>query len=85
MGIMSRGWESKDVESQQEQREADKRAATAPKLTPAQQATAQRRAALELDRIRMRREIAAATHPRHRQQLEAALAHVEAEMAKLQS
>jgi hypothetical protein len=80
---MSRGWESTDVESQQEQRESDRREAAKPRLTPEQQAAAHRRAALELDRTRIVNEIAATQHPRRRQQLEAALEHLDSELAKV--
>ena len=80
---MARGWESKDVEAQLEERESARAEAAAPKLTAEQQEAARRRAALGLDRIRIERELALATHPRRRAQLEAALAHLDAELAKI--
>jgi hypothetical protein len=81
---MSRGWESKDVESQQEQRAEDKRAAAeASKLTAEEAELQRKRGPLELDRTRIQRELAATGHPRRKAQLEAALAHLDAELAKL--
>jgi hypothetical protein len=80
---VARGWESKDVESQVEDRKAERKAAAAPKLTAAEQEVARKRAAIELDRVRITKEIAATQHERRRQQLEAALKHLDRELAKL--
>ena len=80
---MARGWESKDVEDQVERREAEKLAAAAAKLTAEEAELARKRGPLELDRTRVMRELAATKHPRRRAQLEAALAHLNAELAKL--
>jgi hypothetical protein len=81
---MSRGWESKDVESQQEQRAEDKRVAEAASKVTADEAELQRkRGPLELDRTRILREIEATGHPRRKAQLEAALKHLEEELGKL--
>jgi len=80
---MSRGWESKSVESQME--EAALRRA-APKQTPP---TADEirlkveRESLELSLKRVRADLEAATHPRRREQLESALRHLEAKLAQL--
>ena len=81
---MSRGWESKDVESQQEQRAEEKRAAAEASKLSAEEAELQRkRGPLELDRTRVIRELAATEHPRRKAQLEAALKHLDEELAKL--
>lgn len=77
---MSRGWESKDVESQQDQAEARKRERGAKPPSPAEL----QRESLRLTRARVEADLARARHPRHRQQLEAALAHLDAELAKIQ-
>jgi hypothetical protein len=80
---MSRGWESKSVESQME--EAALRRA-APKRTPptAEQVRIRaERESLELSRKRVLADLEAATHPRRREQLESALRHLEDKIAKI--
>jgi hypothetical protein len=80
---MSRGWESKSVESQME--EAALRRA-APKQTPptAEQVRIKaERESLELSRKRVLADLAAATHPRRREQLESALKHLEDKLARI--
>ncbi|MBM3740126.1 MAG: hypothetical protein FJW39_30590 [Acidobacteria bacterium] len=76
---MARGWESKDVESQVEQAEAERRAAQ--RQTPT--AADLQRESLLLTRARVVRDLDAARHPRHRAQLEAALQHLDGEIARL--
>ena len=74
---MARGWESKDIESQQELREQARQ--------PLRLITAQdhERLSLELTRKRVANDLDRATHPRHRQQIEGALAHLDAQIALL--
>ena len=74
---MARGWESKDIESQQELREEARK--------PVRMITAQdqERHSLELTRKRVANDLDRATHPRHRQQIEGALAHLDAQIALL--
>jgi hypothetical protein len=74
---MARGWESKDIESQQEQREAARKAA------PVMSAREQQLLSLELTRKRVAADLARTTHPRHRYQVEDALAHLDAQIAEL--
>jgi len=79
---VARGWESKSVEEQQAQ------AATAsdqarPRLTPAQLASQRHAEGLALSRKRLRQQLEAAQNPRHRQMLEAALAELDAQIARL--
>ncbi|MBM3793799.1 MAG: hypothetical protein FJW31_06970 [Acidobacteria bacterium] len=82
---MARGWESKDAESQRElAEEAARNLREAAAMTPDQRDKASRREGLLSQRSRVATDLARATHPRHRSQLEAALAHVDAELAKLQ-
>ena len=82
---MSRGWESKDVESQQEQALADRRDRQVARSASEELMKLQKqRDSLQLSRVRVQSDLSRASHPRHRQQLEAALAHVDAELAKLQ-
>jgi len=80
---MARGWESKDIESQQELAEERRRVAAQPRLSGAERERAAQRDSLEVQRRRITSEIARARHPRHQQQLEQALAHLDAELAKL--
>jgi hypothetical protein len=68
---VARGWESKSVESQQEDR-ARREAATGP-ATPEEAARLARRRTLELARARAAADLAAARSPAHRAMLEAAL------------
>jgi hypothetical protein len=79
--VMARGWESKSVEQQQElaTSEAEQRK---PQLSPAQISAEQRRQALQLSRQRILQQLEVASNPRHRQMLEAALADLEAQLAR---
>ena len=80
---MSRGWESKDVESQMEEAAA-RRAATRQAPRTAEQVRLQsERQSLELSRTRVLKDIEAATNPRRREQLEAALLHLDRKLADL--
>ena len=74
---MARGWESKDIESQQELREQARQPV---RIITAQD---QERHSLELTRKRVANDLDRATHPRHRQQIEGALAHLDAQIARL--
>jgi hypothetical protein len=81
---MARGWESKDVESQQdlaEQRERDKERT---KLTPEQLALQSKLESLQLDRTRLLHDLANARHPRHAEMVRQALEHIEKRLAALQ-
>ena len=70
---MARGWESKDVESRQEEAlNKDKN----PPATPEELQKRARLHSLELDRTRLERELSKATHPRHVAMIRAALDHV---------
>jgi hypothetical protein len=72
---MARGWESKAIESQQEDaRGAKKPAASSPQIDPA-------RRALELARARVLADLERAIQPAHRQMLERALADLDAKLA----
>jgi len=74
---MSRGWESKDVESQQAEREARE------KSVPPPNERERKRAILELALKAAWRDLGAARHSRHREILTKGIAHLEAELAKL--
>ena len=71
---MARGWESKAIESQQDDaRGAKKPRGSAPQVDPARQA-------LQLARARVIADLERATQPAHRQMLERALADLDAKL-----
>jgi hypothetical protein len=75
---MARGWESKSVELQQEEASTPK---TRPvPLTPQQAAVENRRRGLLLSRQRVVQQLEAASNPRHRQMLVAALAELDGQL-----
>lgn len=78
---MARGFESKDVEFQQAERERGRE--TRPGLTPEQRAVASRRETLSMSLVRLRADLARARRPAHRSMLEQAIATLEAELASL--
>jgi hypothetical protein len=80
---MSRGWESKDVESQMEEAASKRSAARRPPLTAEQLRLQTERNSLELSRTRVLKDLETTTHPRRREQLEAALRHLDAKLAQL--
>jgi hypothetical protein len=80
---MARGWESKDIESQQELREAERRARAEKQPTAEELQRRVARESLELSRSRVASDLERATHQRRREQLRAALEHLERELAEL--
>jgi hypothetical protein len=80
---MSRGWESKDVESQMEEAAARRAAAHQTPPTAEQIRLQSERQSLELSRTRVLRDLETATNPRRREQLEAALQHLDRKLAEL--
>ncbi len=81
---MARGWESKSVESQMETaQERRARKQTETDLSAEQAQLRQDRDSLLLSMTRVRQELEAATHPRRREQLEAALRHLEEKLAQV--
>jgi len=73
--MMARGWESKAIESQQDDaRGAKKPSRPTPQVDPA-------RGALELARARVLADLERATHLPHRRMLEQALADLDAKLA----
>ena len=79
---MARGWDSKDVESQLELAEAARRARGVAKKAAEDAVVDARREGLELSRRGVLRDLEAAKHPRHRQQLERGLAFLDEEIKK---
>ena len=83
---MARGWESKSVESQMEtaeERRTRPQAETA--LTPEQARLRVERESLSLSIKRVEQDLQSAPHPRRREQLEAALLHLQQKLADLGS
>jgi hypothetical protein len=77
---MARGFESKSVASQQDEKDAVRPATSAPQGDPAAIA---RRRRLELSRADTLRQLAVATAPLHRQLLERALVALDQELGGL--
>jgi hypothetical protein len=79
---MARGWESKDVESQVANRENMAAPGKAPK-TQDQAEKDRERANIELSRKHVLNDLETATNPNHKKTLEAALAHLDQQLQKL--
>ena len=78
---MARGFESKSVESQQE--EAQRSKTFRPPLSPEAQAREARRAGLELALARTQAELGAACRPAHREMLQLRLEAIRAQIEDL--
>jgi hypothetical protein len=78
---MARGWESKSIESQQD--DAARAKEVKPALTAAQREVLERRRTLELSRTRLTDDLSRATAPAHRRMLERALAEIDAQLGSL--
>ena len=78
---MARGWESKSIESQQD--DAERRKAPGPALSASEQAKSRQRATLELTRARLADDLRLATAIPHRRMLEHALAEISAQLELL--
>jgi hypothetical protein len=79
---MARGWESKAVESQQEEAARERTQTRA--LTTDQRVLAERRRTLELTRARTAADLSRATAPRHRTLLEHSLVAIDEQLAELE-
>ena len=81
---MAPGWESKDVESQVEDRNivAENSGNKAKKTVEDMQREMEKRGLL-LSRKRVANDLETATHPNHRKSLEAALEHLDKKIAEL--
>jgi hypothetical protein len=81
---MARGWESKSVESQIEAAAELRKSAAAKAAWTADQIARQReRESLELSRTRVMHDLERATNPRYRDQLMAAMHHLDEKLAAL--
>jgi hypothetical protein len=79
--VVARGWESKSVESQQD----DARSGTEPKsrLTQEQREAQARKEGLKLSRSRILEQLHSAENPRYRKTLEQALAVLDEQIAQI--
>ena len=80
---MARGWESKEVEAQMEAAAAQRAQERRIPQTEEQIRRERERESLELSRKRVLKDIETATHERYRQQLEAALKHLDERLKEL--
>lgn len=80
---MARGWESKDVESQVEDRKIVADHSEKAKKTAEDMQKEMERKGLVLSRTRIVNDLETATHPNHRKSLEAALEHLDKKIAEL--
>jgi hypothetical protein len=80
---MARGWESKDVESQVEDRKIVADNSARVQKSPEDLRRETERRGLALSRTRIVNDLESATHPNHRKSLEAALEHLDKKIAEL--
>jgi hypothetical protein len=79
---VARGWESKSVEQQQEERSAQPKNPRAP-ISPEHQQRNRKREGLLLSRGRLIQQLQAATNPRHRGMLEQSIAELDRQLSSL--
>jgi hypothetical protein len=82
---MARGWESKSVESQQDEAGREKLSTPSRELTPEERTTDERRRTLLLARARTSSDLEIATRPAQRQMLLLGLAAIDSELASLEA
>jgi hypothetical protein len=78
---VARGWESKSIESQQEDAQAAR--ARKPALTPAERDRAQKRTSLQLSLARAQAELQAACQPAYRDMLRMKVETLQQQLAEL--
>ena len=88
---MARGWESKSVEQQQEEMAEQRKSArekngspVSPTPPPNEQQRNRKREGLLLSRRSLAQQLQAASHPRHRQMLEQAIAEVDRQLSSFE-
>ena len=80
---MARGWESKSVEQQQEER-LEQRKGEPPVVSAEQRERNRKREGLALSRKRLAQQLEAASNPRHRQMLAEALVELDRQLASFE-
>ena len=78
---MARGWESKSVEQQQEERSEQSPRSVRTPLSPDQQQRNRKNEGMLLSRQRLTQQLQAACNPRHRQMLERAIAELDSQLS----
>ncbi len=81
---MARGWESKSVEDQIGDAQAEKDARSKPFLSPEEREQQTRKQSLLLSRAQILSRMKLARQARYRAQLDAALAHVDAQLREFE-
>lgn len=81
---MAKGWESKSVEAQQEDSKTKTSGKSKVQLTSAQVENRRRRQVLLLARTRVQRDLEISQHQRHTEQLNRALADLDAQLSALE-
>ena len=81
---MARGWESKSVENQIQERAAANSEKSGPRLTPEELQLQTKREGLEMARTRTLSSLQGACDPRYRAHLERALADLDAQLLALE-
>jgi hypothetical protein len=81
---MARGWDSKAVEDQVQERQELDSSKRRPQVTPAQAESHRRREVLILSRTRVQRDLEASSNQRYRDQLTHALVDIESQLADLE-
>ncbi len=84
-GPMARGWESKAVEAQQDEKAASSGAKSAKPLTSDERSILQRRRTLELARVRVQADFDASSSVTHKNMLAEALRALDAQIRELGS
>ncbi len=80
---MARGFESKDVESQQQEMQERRAAAKQPAKTPEEQQKERQREGLQLQRTRVLHQLETVTDSRYRETLERGLKYLEDQLKAL--
>ncbi|MGB0033897.1 MAG: hypothetical protein WBP79_00295 [Candidatus Acidiferrales bacterium] len=80
---MARGWESKAVEEQVKEFQGKEKGNPRMPLTPAQAEVHRRREVLLLSRARVQKDLESSQDPRYREQLQHALADLDARLSEL--
>ena len=80
---MARGWESKSVEDLVQEHQQKKGENTTKQLTAEQLESHRKREVLLLSRSRVQKDLQASQNPRHRDQLNSALADLDSQIAAL--
>jgi uncharacterized FlaG/YvyC family protein len=82
---MARGWESKSVEDQIGNAEADRDAQATPRLSDQDRERQTRKQSLRLSRSRTLSQLQAARNERYRAQLQRTLEHLDAQLRELET